>query len=325
MPRIKLFLMRHSKSCNNHIRSNVGVDTVAFSQEVRDPALSIEGRRVAALYGPHLQRLLSEAGFDVKGARICSSTLHRAKETAALVFGRASQCIADFTENGAIPENTPEGSRYTEPNWSAVVKQLGHEARDGDSVVIVGHGSYLGSLWPALTGAPRKERLRNLDGILLDITVHPSGRATVHGHRGFQCPPEYRASDRRDTCTVRDTRKIAALHKKMRKQRGGMPQGFHQPGAQFVHTSATPTGVETVFPTDGAFVRAPLHSQMGGFYPSVMGAFAANGSSLVPVAGYMGYKMFSNNKQNKTRRAKKTQKKTKMRKTRKGLARRRRG
>lgn len=311
MPRIKLFLMRHSKSCNNHIRHNVNVDAIAFSQEVRDPALSTEGHRVAALYGPLLQQLLTDAGFDVKAARICSSTLRRAKETAALVFGRKSQCIEQFTENGAIPENTPEGFRYIEPNWPSVVKQLSKETTDGESVVIVGHGSYLRSLWPTLTGAPRTERLHNLEGILLDITVHPSGRATVHGHREFPCPPEYRASDRLDTCTVRDTRKIAALHKKMRKQRGGMPQGFHQPGAQFVHTSPTPTGVETVFPTDGAFVRAPLHSQAGGFYPSVMGAFAANGSSLVPVAGYMGYKMFSNNKQKTTRKNKKTMKKSK--------------
>jgi len=296
--------MRHSKSCNNHIRS-----TVDFSQEVRDPALSTEGRRVAALYGPHLQQLLTDTGFDVKAARICSSTLRRAKETAALVFGRKSQCIAHFTENGVIPENTPEGSRYIEPNWPSVVKQLSKETSDGDSVVIVGHGSYLRSLWPALTGAPRKEHLNNLEGILLDITAHPSGRATVHGYREFPCPPEYRATDHQDRCTVADTRKIAALHKKMRKQRGGMPQGYHQPGAQFVHTSSIPTGVATVFPTDGAFVRAPL-SQTGGFYPSVMGAFAANGSSLVPVAGYMGYKMFSNNKQ-KTRKNKKTTKKSK--------------
>ena len=41
--------------------------------------------------------------------------------------------------------------------------------------------------------------------------------------------------------------------------------------------------------------------QQGGFAPSVMGSFAANGLSLLPVASYMGYRMM---KKSKTRKGK---------------------
>jgi phosphohistidine phosphatase SixA len=338
MARIKLFLMRHSKSCCNHIRHDANVAniplsvrrrrgdghvTARLSQKIRDPALSAEGRRVAVLYGPMLQRRLRDGGFDVEKAKILTSKLQRAKETAALVFGRSSYVIDNFTENGAIPENTPASTTYKKPSWPAVVKQLAALTKEGESVVAVGHGSYLGSLWPLLTGAPRKAKLNNLDGILLDITVSPSGRFVVHGHLDLQCLIQ--TKDRGDRCSVADTQKIAALSKmsrqsknqrKSRKQRrsrsqsGGfatsMPLGFHQAGAQFAGTFAYPTGDQPVFPTEGNFIRAPLtQTQAGGFSPSVMGAFAENGARLLPMAGYMGYRMISNEKsQKKTRKHK---------------------
>lgn len=324
MVRIKLFLMRHSKSCCNHIRHDANVQNIPLSQDIRDPSLSVEGRRVASLYGPILRRRLTEIGFDTDNAKILSSKLQRAKETAAVVFGRESRVIDHFTENGAIPENTPASTGYKKPRWSVVVKQLATLGKEGDSVVAVGHGSYLGSLWPTLTGSPRKERLNNLDGILLDITVSPSGHYVVHGHQEIHIPKAAKAKDRGDRCNTADTRKIAALSKmpgrksqkktqKRRNQRkrqrksqsGGfatsMPLGFHQAGAQFAGTFAYPTGDQPVFPTEGNFIRAPLtQSQAGGFSPSVMGAFAENGARLLPMAGYMGYRMMS--KQKKTRK-----------------------
>ena len=322
MPRIKLFLMRHSKSCCNHIRHDSNVQDIPLSQKIRDPSLSAEGRRVASLYGPMLRQRLADVGFDTDKAKILSSKLQRAKETAELVFGRESRVIDHFTENGVIPENTPVSTSYKKPSWPAVVKQLAVLTSNGDSVVAVGHGSYLGSLWPTLTGSPRKERLNNLDGILLDIDVSPSGRFVVHGHRGLPIPKAAKAKDRGDRCSIADTRKIAALSKmKQRKSRrsqsqrksqrksqsGGfatsMPLGFHQAGAQFAGTFAYPTGDQPVFPTEGNFIRAPLiQSQTGGFSPSVMGAFAENGARLLPMAGYMGYRMMS--KQKKTRKHK---------------------
>jgi hypothetical protein len=118
------------------------------------------------------------------------------------------------------------------------------------------------------------------------------------------------------------------------KQRGGngsvgMPLTYFQQGAQFEGTSSTPTGVGLAGMTDG-WVRTPLglmggarrsrrtqrkqrqsqrqqkggvrsqrsrradNRQNGGFSPSVMGAFASAGSRLLPLAGYLGYKQYSN-------------------------------
>jgi hypothetical protein len=111
------------------------------------------------------------------------------------------------------------------------------------------------------------------------------------------------------------------------KQKGGngsagMPLAYFQDGAQLKGAFGEPTGVGLANPTQ-AWVRPPLqqtggssrfskkqngfsrHSQNGGFSPSIMGGFAANGARLIPVAAYMGYKMYSNQKKNKkTRRAK---------------------
>jgi hypothetical protein len=276
-----------------------------------------------------LQKRLVAANFDVAGSLITSSQLRRAKETAAIVFGRASRTLDYFTENGAIPENTPASqAAYTKPDWKKMLKQLTVMTKDGDSVVTVGHGSYLRSLWPTLTGHERKGRLNNLDGILLDIEV-VGGK--VYGHRELRCPLTFRAA--RDTCMTVDTRKIAALskmpktakrvkrtktvkrsRKTKRRQSGGfatsMPLGFHQAGAQFAGTFAYPTGTQTVFPTEGTYVRAPLVQgpQAGGFSPSVMGSFAVNGARLIPIAGYMGYRMYSDQKKTRKRSSSKTRK-----------------
>jgi len=324
MPRIKLFLMRHSKSCCNHIRHDSVSPDIQLSQEIRDPALSIEGHRVAVEYGPRIRSCLQKAGFDVPTALITSSRLQRAKQTAALIFGRPSKPLSHFAENGAIPENTPAGTAaYEKPSWPSYVKQIADLAKDGDSVATVGHGSYLLSLGPMLTGQERIERLNNLDGILLDITVSSSGQAIVHGHRELRCA--IKAKDNTDKCTTADNRKIAALSKmtafrkrgkgakastkkRSKSQRGGftnLPLGYVQPGGQFAGTSTHTTGTDTVFPTTGDFVRAPL-SQTGGFSPAIMGAFASNGARLMPFAGYMGYRMYTNqpHRRNKTRRHK---------------------
>ena len=317
MPRIKLFLMRHSKSCCNLVREDE--QNVDLSQAIRDPALSAEGRRVAALYGPMLRPRLTTAGFDVDGALITSSKLRRAKETAALVFGRALRILDYFTENGAIPENTPASqAAYSKPDWKKMLKQLAAMTKDGDSVVTVGHGSFLRSLWPILTGHERRGRLNNLDGILLDIDVI-GGK--VHGHREIRCSLTFRAAG--DKCMTADARKIAALSKmtrtkktmRSRKQHGGfatsMPLGFHKDGAQFAGTFPYPTGTQTVFPTEGTYVRAPMVQgpQAGGFSPSVMGSFAANGARLIPIAGYMGYRMLSNQKKTRKRSRSRRQRK----------------
>ncbi len=82
-----------------------------------------------------------------------------------------------------------------------------------------------------------------------------------------------------------------------------MPLAYYQQGAQMLGTSADPTGAGLAA-TNSTWARAPLprgggrrrrtqrrRSQHGGWAaPSVMGAFVANGTQLLPVAAYMGYR-----------------------------------
>ena len=157
MGRIQLFLMRHSTSCSNLVREN----ETHLSQRIRDPELSVEGQRLAERYRPHLQKRLESAGFDVETAIIASSTLQRAKQTAAFVFGKKPIPLPCFKENGAIPENTPAAHAYTPPCWkrfSDHIAELLEKSPKTTAVAAVGHGSYLRSLWPTLTGHARKSR-----------------------------------------------------------------------------------------------------------------------------------------------------------------------
>ena len=165
---------------------------------------------------------------------------------------------------------------------------------------------------------------RDLDGILLDIDVR--GRSLhILGHKEIRCP--FHVSTKKDSCSVTDTRKIAALRRGMTRkgQRGGngsagMDQAFFRDGAQMPGRFSEPTGVGLAG-TSSSWVRSPLsqtggarrrtvkrtinslRAQNGGFSASVMGAFAANGARLLPVAAYMGYKMYSNSKSKTKKRA----------------------
>jgi hypothetical protein len=347
MPRIQLFLMRHSTSCSNLVREN----ETHLSQRIRDPELSVEGKRLAERYRPHLQKKLEAEGFDVKKAIIASSTLQRAKQTAAFVFGKKPIPLPCFKENGAIPENTPAAHAYTPPCWkrfSDHIVELLEKSPKTTAVAAVGHGSYLRSLWPILTGHARRSRLNNLDGILLDVDVRGHS-LHILGHKEIRCP--FHVSTKKDRCSVGDTRKIAALRRGMTRKgqsggngSAGMNQAFFQDGAQMPGRFSEPTGVGLAG-TSSSWIRSPLsqtggtrrrtvkrsakrggfglraqrtrrslraqrggfrsiakrsinsrHSQNGGFSASVMGAFAANGARLLPVAAYMGYKMYSNSK-----------------------------
>jgi len=103
------------------------------------------------------------------------------------------------------------------------------------------------------------------------------------------------------------TRKMPRRQQR-RNQQGGGPLGFYQEGAQMHGTSAYETGVGLAGMTEN-MARAALiqtggqrqRQQQGGFTPSVMGSFAANGLSLLPVASFMGYRMM---KKSKTRKGK---------------------
>jgi len=334
MPRIKLFLMRHSKSCSNHTRSAAS-DTedpadpaVIVSQAIRDPGLSVVGARNAKAYGPILKAKLRREAFDVDGAIIGASSLRRAKDTGSLVFGTRTRGLRHFAENGSVPENTPARGPYTAPDWNKFLEHLSTVVKEGDSIAVVGHGSYLRSLWPRLTGRVRRDRLNNMDGILLDIDVSPRD-FKVHSFK--EIPYTGASMMTADKCHVLDKYKIADITRGMtRKQRGGngstgMPLAYFQDGAQMRGTFGEPTGVGLAG-SSGSWVRSPLqqtggrrtkHSltvrkvrtkrtrrnrfpQEGGFSASIMGSFAANGARLMPIAAYLGYNMYKNQKSRKT-------------------------
>lgn len=293
-------------------------NATAISKRIRDPGLSLLGVKHARRYGPVLRTRLASEGFDVDRGLIAASTLRRAQDTAFLLFNRRPSVTPWFAEHGQIFENTPEHRRYAAPKWRAFVEHLSTLVHEGDSVAVVGHGSYLRSLWPRLTGAEKTERLNNLDGILLDATIGPHG-LKIHSFKEIPYKgPSFGTKE--DRCQLRDTRKIVDIRRDMAKQRGGngsvgMPLAYFQDGAQMKGYFGEATGVGLANPTS-AWVRPPLHqmggrrtrrhrrrsrhSQNGGFSPSVMGAFASNGARLIPVAAYMGYKMYSNQK--KTRK-----------------------
>lgn len=332
MPRIKLFLMRHSKSCSNHVRDVAGTDdwedpVVKVAKDIRDPGLSVIGRRMASTYGPRLCQRLEAAGFECSKALIASSGLRRAKETARLVFGRDPTTLRHFTENGNIPENTPRDQSYTTPNWHSFLRHLSTQVTEDEHVVVVGHGSFLANqVWPSITGGKKHAgRFHNLDGVLVDGDF-ADGRLRVHSIREFKYNGTVSATGS-DTCAVPEQehfirRKLVAHTRKMRKQRGagyGMPLGYYNDGAQMRGTYSDPTGTGLAGSSD-AMIRAPLtqtggrrrtlrnQKQHGGWAaPSVMGAFISNGTQLLPVAAYLGYKMSKSAKGRASRKSRKGQ------------------
>lgn len=300
---------------------------------MRDPGLTAVGTRMASVYGPALHKRLKAAGFDIDRALIGSSALRRAKETAALLFPDHSRIIfPHLTEHGALPENTPRTSHKSRPDWRAFIEHLCSTITGDCHIAIVGHGSYLKSVWADISG---KEpwTLHNLDGFIVDGTLD-AGR--LHVSKATRMPYNHgvKADGVADKChAVEDhafvARKLAAHTKKMarkhsrktarrshrhRRQHGGsaMPLAWYQPGAQMRAPYIAEATGEGAAGTTAGWARTGLaqtggrrltlkRAQQGGFAPSVMGSFVSNGARLIPVASYMGYKMFSK-KDRRTRR-----------------------
>lgn len=335
---IRLVLLRHSKSCANHMRAVAGSHDpahplVAASQRVRDPALSEVGRAMARAYGPTLRRRLAAEGFPVAGALIASSGLRRAASTAALLFpGRSVTTLPHIMEHGEIPENTPRQTqrRRCRPSWRLFLRNLA--TRCETDIVAVAHGSFLrDEVWPAVAPTHRPHgRLENLAGFLVEGDLSPTGRLEVERlvelpYTGAISPsrtadrcgrdveatitthlPKSSAFSRKQMPSRRHHyRRGRKTHHRRRGQKGGatpMPLAYYQPGAQMLRTSADPTGTGLAA-TNATWARAPLPRQAGGWLappPSIMSAFVANGSRFLPVAAYMGYRQArSTNKRGK--------------------------
>jgi hypothetical protein len=183
---IRIVLLRHSKSCANHMRAVAGSHDpahplVAASQQVLDPALSEVGRTMATAYGPVLRQRLQRIGFPTASALIASSGLRRAHTTAALLFpGRSVSVLPHIKEHGAIPENTPRRGQRCRPSWRLFLRNLA--TRCETDYVVVAHGSFLAAeVWPAVAGAHgrRHSRFANLDGFLVEGHLTPTGHLRV--------------------------------------------------------------------------------------------------------------------------------------------------
>ena len=344
MVHVKLFLMRHSRSCSNLARDNATTEEeTRASQQIRDPALSQIGLAMARSYGPRLQAKLRDMGLNPDTALLGSSYLRRARETIAALFpDREYHLFSHFKEYGNIPENTPAGILYQKPNFKRFIQHVSEVQADTGATefVIVGHGSFLRyDAWASLSKTPHK-RFGNLDGFLIEADMEDGYLKNLQRrdvpHRATIPTPT-----NTDGCLVPQPlppAKIAARTKRMargrktqkqsktQKQRGGscrqtgggsMPLAYFKDGAQFMGTYAEPTGVG-IGVGSGSMIRDPItqtggrrrtQKQHGGFSPSVMGSFLSTGSRLVPVAAYMGYKLWTGkktHKTNKTRKARRT-------------------
>jgi broad specificity phosphatase PhoE len=328
MQPVRIAFIRHSKSCANHLRSiNDGLSDV--SQKLRDASLSAVGKQMAQKYSPVLHRKLRDLGFTLdKNTVVGSSQLRRARHTAALLFpGRRREVYPYFTEYGNVPENTPEGRRYQEPSWAPFINHIHKNYSSTEEFVIVGHGYFLRAIvWPFVTGRAYGEGgFKNLDGFVVFGHFTDNGVLIVSSVQTIPYTGSVNPDTTPDMCTLptkiatmtrekmlpcHKTRKAA--RKTRRRQHGGaynMPLAYFQNGAQFHGTSATPTGTGLTGMT-GSWARAPLAQtgggcQDGGFSPSIMGSFAANGLQYAaPIATYTGYKMFrSRGSRRSTRRS----------------------
>ena len=344
-----LVFIRHSKSCANHVRHVAETEDrsdplVAASQNLRDPALSAVGERMATLYGPQLRKHLADHGVSVKDALVGSSPLRRAQQTARLLLSVPRPHIfMHFGEHGQIPENTAQGARYTTPAWPVFLSTVHARLLHGNicTAIIVGHGSFLRStVWPAISGRTFKGRVHNLDAFVVRGSFNCDGVFTPQRSTATYIPYSGRVKQTEaDACALpvkiahhskmtRYNRKTRSRKQRSRKQRGGyvgMPLAYFKDGAQMQGTTVDPTGVgiggtsanwarEAIEQRGGRRSRNSRSSrsltravrfkqQEGGFSPSIMGSFAANGMRLLPVAAYMGYKMWSGSK--KTRKAEK--------------------
>ena len=235
---MRLVFIRHSHSISNEMR-DIGEPG---SQDVRDPGLSKKGLQEARAYGPKLRSLL-KTHIDLSKATFASSPLLRARQTLGLLFpGSVKKVLPLFGENGAIPENTPAGQTYQTPDLK---KTLAEVRRLGDTVVIVGHGSFLTStVWPAFVGT-HHSKFHNLDGFI----VTPEGITEI---------PHLSRMTLRKTRIKKKYTKRTRRHRRQKQRGGGLPLAYFSPGSTqgYAHGS-TGRGLEG---SNDTWARTALNS-----------------------------------------------------------------
>lgn len=221
---ITLVMIRHSKSCANHVRDIAGTHDlshplVAESQQIRDPDLSAHGQAMARAYGPRLRERLHRAGVPLEGPTVLigSSGLQRAKQTAELLFpGVKPTHFPHIKEFGNIPENTPARLRRDRPDFRAFLRHL-HDLPQS-TFIVVAHGSFLRSeAWPIVSPRkPQHPRFGNLDAFLVRASLTEDGRLVRP--RTIDLPWSGRKPTGGDRCSRRVER-LVALHSRRTRKR----------------------------------------------------------------------------------------------------------
>ena len=220
-------MIRHSKSCSNHVRDIAGThDTehplAAASQRIRDPALSVHGAAMARAYGPALRARLEQLSVPLTAPTVAigSSGLRRARETASLLFPTIPPTdmvhFPHIKEFGNIPENTPARLRRDRPDFRAFLRHL-HDLPQ-TTFIVVAHGSFLRSeAWPAV--APRRgphARFGNLDAFVVRAGLAEDGR--LLRPRTTDLPWRGRRPGGADRCSRRVERLIVHHTRKNRRR-----------------------------------------------------------------------------------------------------------
>jgi len=261
MPHVTIAIIRHSISCANmyHNRSyrNDACDPLgAATEKIPNPKLSKHGRIMCREYGPVLKERLEATGIDFGTALIGGSYLQRATETATRLFpGHDIQQVPYLTESGNVPVNQPDGG-FTS-SWPDALKYL---ARTGKTqFVIVSHGNYMRErIWPSVSKEP-SAYMGNLDTIVIRAVLTPLGNLLQPTAHRIDYDGRITTYTPGDTCALpRNLSYIRSLARKTKKQQ----------------------------------LAEQARGQTGGWSPSIMGPFVDNGLRLLPLCGYLGYKMF---------------------------------
>ena len=156
-------ILRHSKS-----GSNLLLERGKNGRDIRDPGLTVMGRKAAESYGPTLRAILEENGFDPETTVVGASPLLRAQETAHLLFPETPiRRFEQLGEHGHIPENTPHcaSSPSIRKGWPHFLKWLVKHS-PSESIVAVGHRSFIRR--EILQPLGKDIDLKNMDGVILE-------------------------------------------------------------------------------------------------------------------------------------------------------------
>ena len=300
---IRICIIRHSKSGSNLLR-----ERGQSGQNLRDPGLTVFGRKAAHEYSPKLQKILEENGFDIENTTVGASPLRRAQETAHSLFpNNTIHVFGQLNEHGDIPENIPRCNTKTRKGWIQFLKWLdttyktsktSNTSNEGvQTIIAVGHRTFFRR--EVLKPLGKNIPMNNMDAAILEYDGEKT-KFIKHIFYEKKIPTggdRYISTMRNIHIKNNGHSSMKHRNQKRRTQKGGgsLPLAYFQDGAQIYGRSDTPTGVG--LGANDSWIRAPIAQrggvrkcQRGGFPPSIMGQFVENGLSLIPAAGYMLYR-----------------------------------